>query len=220
MMKHVPEQSAPSAKQGGSARPVEESASSQKQARPAGSRRFTPAQQAVAAVLIVVVKRAMKDGRGFDFAVVALKFNNPTTMPFLGLLLEDGPLPTMKQLEHMASVQVLESLTELANECAAARCQPLEVFTRSLQCLARMEEPDWTVAELGAYDWQLRDQQCMPWAPSVSQAVVEDLILRGLRRSLAELAVTFLQVATVYRGDKEAAPWARMELNHMLPDRI
>lgn len=232
-MKHVPRQGASSAKQGGLARPSEELEPSQGQEGSDGSMRFTPAQQAVAAALMVVMNCAMRNDRedtlAVPFAFLTLKFNNPSIMPFLEMLLEDRPLegfivqelPTFKQLEQRASVQVLRSLTKLASQCAAAECQPLEVFTRSMQCMARMADLDCRDVDLGAYDWQRRrEEQYMPFAPSVSQAHVEDLQKQGVQESLAELAVSFWQVINAYNGDKEAALWLQSDLKHMLPGRI
>ena len=101
----------------------------------AGSRRFTPAQQAVAAALMVVMKRANKDGREASCAAkMTLLSINLATRLMLRALPDYGPLPRMQHVEQEASDQLLESLDKLAEQCAAARCQPLEVFRRSVQC--------------------------------------------------------------------------------------
>ncbi|CAL5218565.1 g256 [Coccomyxa viridis] len=151
---HLPQQAA------ASARPAEDSGSSQKQEGSAGSPRFTPAQQAVAAALMVVIKRAMENGKEAAMAAkMTLADKNPTTSLFLAMLLENGPLPTLKQIEQRASDELLESLTKLASQCAAAQCQPLEVFPRSMQCRARTPIANCIAVERDVYERQEEDEQ-------------------------------------------------------------
>ena len=134
------QQAASSAKHEGSA--TQRSGSRQKQEGSAGSRRFTPAQQAVAAALVAVLKQAMTGGReAVNEAYETLLINNRTTLPMAlficKLLLGEGLLPTMQMMEQRASVEIWQSLTILAEQCKAADLQPLEVFSRSVQCTMR-----------------------------------------------------------------------------------
>ena len=212
-------QDALSAEHGGSAKPVQGFELSQKQEEAADSRRFTPAQQAVAAALMVVMKRATKDCRAHH-AKLTLEYNNPATSPFLKMLPSTGDLPTMKQLEQKASDQLLKSLTKLAEQCAAAQCQPLEVFTRSMQCTARLAARERGFDHRGAFDWELwKRQQRMPMPPSLSQKLhlVAEMQQKGVEQSLADLAATYFQLVNVYNDDTSSAPRIASDLNHMLP---
>ena len=129
------QQGASSAGSGGSVILAEQLGLRKKQAGSASSRRFSLDQQAVAAALMVVLKRAMKDSK--EAAIAAkqtLAANNPATSTLLKMLPDEGPLPTMQQVERKASKQLRESLAKLAKQCEAASCKPLEVFSRSVQC--------------------------------------------------------------------------------------
>ena len=104
---HQQEQGA-SAKQKASARTAAGSGSSQEQEGPTSSRRFTPAQQAVAEALLAVMKRPMRAGRqAMCAARLILVTNNIDTCPLLEMLPDQGPLPTVQQLEQRASDSAL-----------------------------------------------------------------------------------------------------------------
>ncbi len=128
---------------------------SQHQEGPAGSRRFTPAQRAVAVALVEVMQSAMRDGKEAALAArLTLANNTPAARPFLATLPKNGQLLTVHQLEHRASDQLLENLTQLAQQCAAAHSQPLEVFTRSMQSSMRTAAADSIAIMRGLYERQ------------------------------------------------------------------
>ena len=141
---------------------------------PASSRRFTPAQQAVTAALMVVMKRAMKDGK--EAALTAKQIlisNNPATSALLKMLPDDGLLPTMQQVEQKASKQLRESLAKLAKLCESAGCKPLEVFTRSAQCTAHKEGPQKIVQNIWTNRQQCVVQSIMPQLDTVCEETVQ-----------------------------------------------
>ena len=218
-IQHSMQQSAPSAEHGASARPAAESGSSHKQEAPAGSRRFTPAQQAVATALMVVIKRALSNSKqSVCSAKCILEMNNPATSDFLRMLPDNGLLPAMKQVEERASAQLLESLTKLAKQCAAAQCQPLEVFTRSMQCDARVKELEHGGVQRGAYEWQQRkEQQRMPLLSSFLQGLAEGLQRKHWPQDMADLYVTFAQLMRLYEHEAEATSYGPADLDHILP---
>ena len=193
-------------------------------AESAGSRRFLPAQQAVAAGLLVVMKRAYRHSRDIaTAAMLTLGSNNRATRPLLMMLPDGGPPPTMKEIEQRASDELLESLTKLANQCAAAQCQPLEVFTRSVQCIARSEGEDLHApAKRGPYDWD-QSRVLLQRMPSYSQECVKDLQRQGMSQSIANLWIALKEVISMYEIEEEDGnAWYiqdRMlpDLNHMLP---
>lgn len=104
-------------------------------AEAADSGRFTPAQQSVAAALLVVMKRAMRGGReAASTARQTLVANNAQTHFLLALIPDSRDCPSIRTIEQSAPSMLLDSLSLLAKQCASAGCQPLEVFTRSLDC--------------------------------------------------------------------------------------
>ena len=212
-----PQHDASSAEHRGS----DEPGSSQKQEAPPGRTRFTWSrdQDMVAEALMRVMEDAERDSKHSVFGVKwTLEANNPATVPFLTLLPDCGPFPEMAQIKQGASDQLLRNLTKLANQCAAAQCQPMEVFARSTKCSAHMGQPNEDQVTIGAYDWELlKEQQRMPQPPSVSQDFVEVLQRQGVQRSMADLAVAFSQVAKIYSSDEDAAPYAKQDLEQMLP---
>ena len=109
--------------------------SSQHDDEAAASWRFTPEQRKVAAALMVVQKRAMRDGpEAMLSAKKTLVSNNYALTELLITLPFEGPLPSLRVVEEGAPSSVLESLSLLAEQCAAAGRQPLEVFQWSAQC--------------------------------------------------------------------------------------
>ena len=213
-MDHLSEHDAPSAG------PAQEPGSGQRQGRSADSdRRFTSAQQAVAAALMVVMKRAIRGGReAAAEAKLTLVCNNLATRPMLDLLPEEGLLPTVKHLEQRASDQLLQGLTKLANQCKAARCQPLEVFTRSLQCTAHRAAAN--SSNHGRCQSQEREEQRMMLTPSLCQAIVQAVQQLGMQQSVAALMLAFLQVLQSCHGDKDQDMLAEPCINHMLPGKV
>ena len=102
-------------------------------------RPFRPHEQKVAAALLVVLKKALKKGSddlvGTKYSLIS---NNPVASHFLMLIPHDGELPSLKQLEAQATPVAREALALLSEHCAAVGWQPLEVFTRSAQCLTHL----------------------------------------------------------------------------------
>lgn len=199
-----------------SAGPAPESRQAQ-QAPPEGSRPLTPAQHAVALVLMVVLKRAAKEGsQGVSAAKHTLACNNPSTRPFLALIPNKGSLPSFKAIQQEVSPELNETLTLLADQCASAGCQSLEVFTWSLQ-----RKPHWgerlgmaadgglvirrgAMEELYAALKPLREKlQYDAW----SNVTVRDLGLLGVRRGLACLMISILALIEMHRelGEERGA---------------
>ena len=210
-----------SAKAAGSAGLAEHSGPLKKQAGSASSRRFTPAQQAVAAALMVVLKRAMKGGREAVLsAKLSLAANNPATQPLLKSLPDDGPLPTMQQVEQKASKQLRESLAKLAKQCESAGCKPLEVFTRSAQCARRREGTQRTVKGVmsTAQQYMLSN---MPQPDGICQGTVHFLQHLGVQESVARFIVTLMHfVARQQNPANRATGLAESDLDHTLPGEL
>ena len=167
------------------------------------------------------MKRALKDGaETAQTAKLTLISNNGATEPFLSMLPAAGPLPTWQHVEQGASAELLKSLSKLARQCAADRCQPLEVFSHSVQCTARMAE-QFSPAMRGAFDWgrrQIPEPDIMrDLPPALAQALAQDLQQLGLQQIMGHLYVIFQQVITAYMIDKEAEPLMAQDIDHMLP---
>lgn len=197
---------------------AEEVGFSQKQATPAGGRRFTPAQQAVAAALMVVLKRANQESAAIR--PMALAANNEDTKPMLLGLMQAGlPFPALREVEQIASDKVLCSLARLAALCAEAKCQPLEVFTRSVQCTAHHAAQQSMCARNKDPEAQRHLRICrilLPasWCRECAQALQQ----LGVQKSMAALVVTFLQAyRRLLRNDYAITVMARVALDHMLP---
>lgn len=196
----------------------------------ASSRPFTQAQQAVAAALMVVLKRAMNNGREAAIAAKQILIsNNPATRPFLMMLPDDGKFPTLKYVEQRAPARLLESLSLLADQCDLAGCQPLEVFTRSVQCTTHKAARESVAAkdvmhekmqQLGMNLQQLKPKLHQPsWAAET----VSSLTAFGLPDTLAVLIVVFLTTFRLLQSNDyvPATPplqhHPRTDLDHLLP---
>ncbi|CAL5223079.1 g5538 [Coccomyxa viridis] len=200
---------------------------------PDGSMHFTPAQQAVAAALMVVMMRAQKEGREAALAAKqTLVSNNPATQPFLDMLPDDGPLPTMQHVKQEASDQLLHSLTKLAKQCSAAHCQPLEVFTRSVLCTTHQIARE-SLATKGRYHQRQRQlQQLDKKLAQFKSFLTRDGPLMECLRGLEELGVpghvatltmSFLQIYRLLRDKKywkQPATEHRSDLDHLLPGAL
>ena len=201
----------------------------QKREASAGGRKFTAEQQAVAAALMVVLKRAMKGGK--EAAIAAkqvLVSNNVTTRHLLAMLPDEGQLPTMQQVQQEASAELLESLTKLARLCEAARCQPLEVFTRSVHCTTHSAALESIKAKGRVYEQQRMQRSKATMArhnarlqsmPTLQKAF-DDLQQLGVQLNTARLPVvmTFLHVLRMLHRD--VAMLHRSDLEHMLPGKL
>ena len=208
---------------------------SKKQAGSANSGRFTPEQQAVAAALMVVLKRAMRDGSEAALAAKqTLNNNNAATRPFLKSLPDDGPLPSMQQVEQTASTQLLESLAKLAKQCSAATCQPLEIFSRSVQCTThKTGEPRlqafWSlVGAKGKVKSRLEHllQTKLPQMASAASGNYSPEAVQGLRQlgvqdSVVHLMSTFIEYVKLRQSPgNKANMLVESDLNHMLPGEL
>ena len=116
-----------------------DAAPAQKQTSP-----LRPHEQKVAAALLVVLSKELKYGRA-DMVHIeqVLMTNSPDTAAFIDLMPAKGRLPSLKQLEASLAQKGVSpylrlALSRLSEQCAAAGCQPLEVFTRSMQCTTHL----------------------------------------------------------------------------------
>ncbi len=105
-------------------------------------------EQKVAAALLVVLKKALRDGPAAMMSTQdVLLANNPQLAHLLRLVPDDGKLPSLKQLERSASPAQRGWLDFISEQCVAAECQPLELFTRSAQCHTHLRA--WQAAARG-----------------------------------------------------------------------
>lgn len=92
-------------------------------------------QHAVVAALMVVMKRAMLQGHEADLtAMMRLLCNNIYTVAILEHIKDHQELPSIKSVEQALQGEDRDLLDLLATQCDTAGFQPLEVFTRSVQC--------------------------------------------------------------------------------------
>ncbi|CAL5223082.1 g5541 [Coccomyxa viridis] len=196
----------------------------------ASSRRFTDPQQAVAAALMVVMKHAMEDGREAALAAKqTLVSNNPSTQPFLAMLPDDGPLPSVQHVEQQASEQLLDSLTKLAKQLDAALSQPLEVFSRSAQCTTHKTAMESLASKGRVYERQQRMHQLdQTMARHKRRLTSQGLVMEclqaleqmGVPGALVALTSTFMQTYRLLRDEEywhEPATEHRADLDQLLP---
>ena len=218
------QQDASSAGNEGSASLAIPSGPRRKQAGSASSSGFTPAQRAVAVALRVVLQRVVQDGKGaVPGAKRNLCSNNPATCLFLMMLPDDGQFPTMQQVEQKASGQLLEDLSKLVKQCEAAGCQPLEVFTRSVQCSKLMAgvQRNREMKRVRRRHERDNDETCAPLADSVCQQLRQDLQQLGAPESLADLMEACWQIFARHQDvGKKTVTLAESELDHMLPGQL
>ena len=100
---------------------------------------LTAQQHTVVAALMVVMKRAMLEGHEAVLtAMTRLLCNNLYTVVVLEHLKDDlQQLPSIRSIEQALGEEGQDLVDLLARQCAAAGFQPLQVFTRSVQCGAR-----------------------------------------------------------------------------------
>ena len=198
----------------------------------ASSEPLTPQQHAVVAALMVVMKRAMLEGReAFSTARERLWRNNPLTLVVLRFINSERELINMKDLEHVMRRDDQDLLDELAMQCTAAGFQPLQVFTRSAQCGAKAActaALDASKAALPARHQQVAELDRVfakhgfdvPWI----RTNVNLLVRRGVLESMAELImlVLLLMVELCKRSFRpsdtgQVLPAGYAALDHFLP---
>ena len=151
----------------------------------------SPHELKVAAALLVVMSRAAKDGRQCLLSPqsrLSLANNPFTSLMFMELLPDHSKLPSLKQLERSATVADQETLRMLSEQCAAAGCEPLEVFTRSAECLTHIR----SLAKKADGELKVRQQrlQAVEASLSISAAAKprEKAVLRKLHEKAEALA--------------------------------
>ena len=142
------------AQHGGISATAEESAA----AAPDECYPLSPDEVKVAAALLVVLKKALKNGRDKMIATKKiLESNCPRTIHLLRRVPDDGELPSLKQLEGSASRALKEALREMSRQFRCAACQPLEVFTRSAACNTHLR----ALASVAGGDYAARQQRLL-----------------------------------------------------------
>ncbi|CAL5223104.1 g5566 [Coccomyxa viridis] len=163
------------------------------------------------------MKRATNTSRQASIAAgTTLSTNNPATQLMVEALLlqQDSPL-TMALVERWASADLHENLITLAKQCAAAGCQPLEVFTRSVQCTTRERGVPAIIIQRNSQGQSITREA--GWC----QETVQVLQQLGAQRSVADLIVAYLQVLTLPRDYNDmSALRTEFVLDHMLPGTI
>lgn len=98
------------------------------------TKRFTLDQRGVAAALLVVLKRALRDGHTLRTAKKALRHSAPLTGLFLAWLPDEGArLPSIRELEQSMNPVTLSMLSSLlAKQLQEDACRPLEVYTTAI----------------------------------------------------------------------------------------
>ena len=163
---------------------------------------LTAQQHSVVAALMVVIKRAMLEGQEAVLtALTRLLCNNLYTVVVLEHLKDDlQELPSIRSIEQALGGEGQDLVDLLARQCAAAGFQPLQVFSRSVQCGAR------TACKLGnsiaaanspqraaalTRFLQVREldrafgEHSLP--PTWGQTTVSLLVRQGVAKSMAEL---------------------------------
>ena len=141
-----------------------------------------PSELEVAAALLVVLQRALKEGQDALTATkAALASNDPGTSLFLQLLPEYGEPPSLKQLKGSASDALKSWLRSVSGQCAAAECQPLELFTRSALCRTHHR----AMHSISEEDTAVREQQLQAIEASLGPSNA-DFSERDVRSELQE----------------------------------
>ena len=129
----------------------------------------------------MVLRRALKEGQDALIATKAvLTSNDPRTSLFLQLLPENGELPSLKQLEGSAKHTLRDWLRSVSEQCTAAECQPLEMFTRSTLCSTHLR----AMRTVGKEEVAARQQRLQ--AVKASLPVSSTALLRRIVRKLCD----------------------------------
>lgn len=114
---------------------------------------------------------------------------------------------------------MLESLSLLAKQCAAAGCQPLQVFTRSTQCATKKAAHD-SIASQGSMHLRL---QHMPHLGNSLMASVgsrtrshEALVQLGCSLDLACVTAKVVNIVWILHSHS-IHPRHRSDVDHMIP---
>ena len=186
------------------------------------------------AALIAVLEKAVRDGVQETVAVKKnLISNNPATCPLLMMLPDKGTMPSMRHVERTAPCRVLDSLSLLAQQCAAAGCQPLEVFERSLECTSHraaleskanggiMAQRQQQIEELAPrYETALKRFANGSSCPDVTfaRAAVAALAQQEVSHKLQDVITNFFTTFWGLCESNDHPGWQlTAELDHMLP---
>ena len=106
---------------------------------PGMRRPLRPHELKVAAALCMVLRAALKEGRAtLERTMEILACNHPPATTLLQLVPNDGRFFSLKQLEGSLGAAARDWLGFVSEQCAAAECQPLDLFTRSAQCTTHL----------------------------------------------------------------------------------
>ena len=196
----------------------------------AANMQFTPAQQGVIDGLVKALVKAATDS-GSDVVHDArrvLVSNNPLTRCYLDLLQDDANLLSLEALERTESPKPSEALTLLAEQCAAAGCQPLEVFTRSLQCrthLTALSRPAGQAEPQYLSQKQMRQISAMMDARQMLDALPQlgvrpglDSLLINLLYLLAAMQL-FAEPGALADGCHPSVGCCMSHIEHLFPGR-
>ena len=170
--------------------------------------------------LLVVLKRAMRDGaEAMLFVKKTLVSNNNALVKLLMDLPGEGPLPGLRGLEEGAPSSSLESLSLLAKQCAAAGCQPFEVFTWSMQCDTNKAAHD-SIASQGSMHLRLQlmhhlGNSLMSSVGSRTRAL-KALVQLGCSLDLACVTAKVVNIVWILHSHS-IHPRHRSDVDHMLP---
>ena len=186
-------------------------------------KRLTADQRNVASALLEVLKEELGDSRAAaNAAQEIMQANNAAVTPFIETLSNVGPLPSLQRVEQTASERLVESLQQLAQECEAASCKPIEVFTRSVQCKRRRDSSQDLQLAAAAQ----KAQSSLPPTSARCEDIAESLCNLGVVKSLAYLIVTSAHllsesVGDIARGNTQLKPHeVYIGLDHMLPGEL
>ncbi len=202
----------------------------------ATSRRLTAEQQGVVAALLVVLKRAAKQGSGaLATARKHLTSNNSLTRALIDLLPEDGALPSLRSVERAASHTLNMKLGQLAAQCQSAKCTSLEVSSRSVQCfmhgatlesfLAGGSGPERRQKVRDLHASIARAGGIFTESRSVGKAIKVFGIL-GVPEPLARLMISYIKVLGMLQATQQISQvheaelllaCVRSDLDHVLP---
>ena len=181
----------------------------------AGGMQLTPEQQKVAAALLVVINRAYMNEED-PSNLICNNSAKRCLVERLSRLSKGNALLSLASFGRDAPSELLDSLTLLAKQCAAAGCQPLEVLTWSVQCDTHKK----CMSDEGSVHERLQLLDTV--ADSIAGASTGNntaLVKLGVSQDVAALVACFLNTFMVLHNEKIARTWReqRSDLDHMLP---